>query len=69
VYQAGTYQNFPIFNHRLWRGTAGRYLFRVALQLSSLTPGTYELEARVADVRGNTSTTTWPIEVSAKASS
>ena len=63
VYAAGTYQNFPVFNHRLSWGIAGRYLFRVVLDPSRLSPGTYELEARVADVRGNSSTTTWPIEI------
>ena len=29
----------------------------------ALAPGTYELEARVADIRDNSSTTTWPIEI------
>jgi hypothetical protein len=69
VYVAGTYQNFPGFNHRSYWGIAGRYLFRVALDPSRLSPGAYELEARVADVRGNSSTTTWPIEIPAKGSS
>jgi hypothetical protein len=64
VYSAGTYQNFPGFDHRLFWGTAGRYLFRVSLDPSTLSPGTYALEARVGDVRGNSSTTTWPIEIS-----
>jgi hypothetical protein len=63
VYTAGTYQNFPVFDHRLCQGVAGRYLFRVGLDPSLLQPGSYELEARVADIRGNSSTTTWPIEI------
>ena len=69
VYEAGTYQNFPVFNHRLSWGTAGRYLFQVALEPSQLPPGTYKLEARVSDIGGNSSTTTWPIEIPGKGSS
>ena len=63
VYSAGTYQNFPGFEHRLFWGYSGRYLFRVSLDPSTLSPGAYELEARVGDVGGNSSTTTWPIEI------
>jgi hypothetical protein len=44
VYAAGTYQNFPVFDHRLSWGIAGLYLFRVVLDPSRLSPGTYELE-------------------------
>ncbi len=65
VFAPGTYQNVPVFDHQLEHGVPGRYLFRVALDPSTLTPGTYELEARVTDIRGNSSTTTWPIEIAA----
>jgi hypothetical protein len=63
VYMDGTYQNFPVFDHRLSWGVGGRYLFRVGLDPSLLQPGPYELESRVADIRGNSSTTTWSIEI------
>lgn len=63
VYAPGTYQNVPVFDDRLRLGVAGRYLFRVALDPGKLRPGAYELEARVADIRGNSSTTTWPITI------
>jgi hypothetical protein len=61
VYAAGTYQNAPLFERRVYTGIAGLYLFRVRLDTSRLAPGQYELEARVADVRGNYSTTVWPL--------
>ncbi len=63
VYAPGTYQNSPVFDSRLFNGIPGLFLFRVHLDRSRLSPGTYELEARVADIRGNSSTTTWPLEI------
>jgi hypothetical protein len=63
VYAVGTYQNVPVFDRRLDKGLPGRYLFRVSLGPRRLSPGNYEFEARVADIRGNSSTTTWPIEI------
>ncbi len=63
VYAAGTYQNSPVFDRRLYKGIAGLYLFRADLDTSRLPPGLYELEARVADIRGNSSTTTWSLEI------
>jgi hypothetical protein len=63
VYAPGTYQNVPVFERRLCRGVAGVYLFRVDLDPRTLQPGTYELEARVSDIRGNFSTTTWDLQV------
>src|SRR5439155_21843621 len=63
IYAPGTYQNAAMFGGRLYRGVAGRYLFRVHLAVSRLRPGRYELEARVADIRGNRSTTTWPLQM------
>jgi hypothetical protein len=63
VYAAGTFQNSPVFARRLYKGISGLYLFRVGLDTSRLRPGVYTLEARVADVRGNHSSTSWPLEV------
>ncbi|MDX6480877.1 MAG: hypothetical protein QOG85_1387 [Gaiellaceae bacterium] len=63
VYAAGTYQNSPVFERRLYQGIAGMYLFRVNLHASRLPAGTYEIEAKVSDVRGNSSHTTWPLEI------
>jgi hypothetical protein len=62
VYAAGTYQNAPVFDGRLYRGIAGRYLFLTGLDLSRMAPGAYKLEARVADIRGNSTTTTWVLQ-------
>lgn len=63
VYAAGTYQNCPVFDRRLYKGSRGLYLFRVDLDTSSLPPGRYALETRVADIRGNESTATWPLDI------
>lgn len=63
VFAPGTYQNVPVFNRELYQGIAGQYLFRIALDPSRLSPGRYELQARAADIRGNSSTTTWPLVV------
>lgn len=63
VYAPGTYQNFPVFDHKYGWKVRGRYLFKIGLDLHTLSPGAYELEARVADVRGNSSTRTWPLEI------
>jgi len=63
VYGSGTYQNCPVFQHHLYLGTPGRYLFRLKLHLNRLHRGLYRLAVRVADVRGNQSTASWPLEV------
>lgn len=65
VYAAGTYQNAPVFDRHLNVGVPGRYLFEIPLEPSRLSPGAYKLEARVTDIRGNSSTTTWPIQIPA----
>jgi len=67
VYAAGTYQNAPVFDRHLNAGVPGRYLFDIDLKPSELSPGSYKLEARVTDIRGNRSTTTWPLEIPAPA--
>jgi hypothetical protein len=63
VYGPGTYQNSPVFAHRIYLGTGGRYLFGLRLHLNRLSPGFYQLAVRVADVRGNRSTAVWPIQL------
>lgn len=62
VYAAGTYQNVPAFDRRLYQGIAGRYLFQTGLDPRRMAPDAYKLEARVADIRGNSSTTTWVLD-------
>ena len=63
VYGAGTYQNSPTFANHIYHGTAGRYLFRLHIHPNHLRPGVYQIAVRVADVRGNRSTTWWPLEI------
>ncbi|MDX6480643.1 MAG: hypothetical protein QOG85_1153 [Gaiellaceae bacterium] len=63
VYAPGTYQNQPEFDHRLYVAQPGRYLFPVDLRPGRLRPGSYRIVVRVADVRGNTSTTAFPIRI------
>jgi murein DD-endopeptidase MepM/ murein hydrolase activator NlpD len=63
VYAPGTYQNCPVFDHRLFSGTPGRYLFHVDLDRSRFRVGRYRLEVRVADVRGNSSTASWQLRL------
>lgn len=61
VYAPGTYQNSPVFEHKLYEGTPGRYLFRLGVDLHRLLPGRSRLEVRVADIRGNSATASWPL--------
>jgi Peptidase family M23 len=63
VYGPGTYQNSPAFAHHIYLGTPGRYLFRLHLHPNRLSPGLYRLEVRVADVGGNRSTASWPLQI------
>jgi hypothetical protein len=63
VYGAGTYQNCPVFENRLFLGTEGRYLFRLRIHPSRLRAGAYRIAVRVSDIRGNRSTTWWPLEI------
>jgi hypothetical protein len=46
VYAPGTYRNNPIFDHRLYGRTPGRYPFHVRLDRSRLRTGWYQLEVR-----------------------
>jgi hypothetical protein len=61
IYAPGTYQNHPVFDHRLFTNP-GRYLFRLNLP-SVLQPGLYRLQVQVADIRHNSSSTTWTLQV------
>jgi hypothetical protein len=61
IYSPGTYQNHPVFEHRLFHNP-GRYLFRLNLP-SELQPGLYRLQVQVADIRDNYSSTTWALQV------
>ncbi len=67
VYAPGTYQNSPVFDHQLYPGTPGQYLFRIDLGAGRLSPGSYTLEVRVADIRGNSSTSSWPLRIAGRA--
>lgn len=55
VYAPGTFQNAPVFEHQLFRGTPGVYLFWLPIHPSVLAPGRDELEVQVSDIRGNRS--------------
>jgi hypothetical protein len=66
VYAPGTYQNFPVFNHHYYYGTAGRYLFRVTrapLNTRRLPDGSYTLEVTAQDLCGNHSTYNLPLQL------
>lgn len=63
IYTAGTYQNIPVFEHRLFSATPGRYLFRLGLNASHLSPGIYRLEVRVTDMRRNSSISRWRLQI------
>jgi murein DD-endopeptidase MepM/ murein hydrolase activator NlpD len=62
IYGSGTYQNSPTFNH-IYHGMAGRYLFRLHIHPDRLSRGAYKLAVRVSDVRGNRSTSWWPLQI------
>jgi murein DD-endopeptidase MepM/ murein hydrolase activator NlpD len=59
----GTYQNLPVFEHRCFMATPGRYLFNVSLDASRLSPGAYRIQVRVADIRQNSSVSSWPLQI------
>lgn len=62
IYTAGTYQNIPVFEHRLFPATPGRYLVRLGLNPARLK-GSYQLQVRVADISHNSSTASWPLRI------
>jgi hypothetical protein len=61
IYAPGTYQNCPVFERRLFSATPGQYLFRIGLDASRQTAGSYRLEVRVTDIRQNSSTGSWKL--------
>ena len=63
IYAPGTFQNCPVFARHLYAGTPGRYLFHLRLELAHRAGGGYRLEVRVADIRGNSSTASWPFRL------
>jgi hypothetical protein len=63
VYGPGTYQNSPTFADHIFLGTPGLYLFRLDLHPNRLSPGLRKLQVRVADIRGNGSTASWPLQI------
>jgi hypothetical protein len=65
VYGPGTYQNSPVFDHKLYLGTPGRYLFLIHLHPKSLKHGLYHVSVRVSDVCQQHSTGSWPLQVGA----
>ena len=62
VYAAGTDQNSPVFDRRLTKGLPASTCSGPTSTPAG-PPGLDELEARVADIRGNSSTTTWSLEI------
>jgi hypothetical protein len=63
IYTPGTYQNLPVFDHRCFMTTPGRYLFRLGLNPARLVAGNYRLQVRVSDIRKNTSSVSWPLQI------
>jgi hypothetical protein len=56
VYTAGTYQNFPVFDHHFFWRQPGQYLFRLtrtALDTTGLQDGRYLVTVDVSDVCQN----------------
>ena len=61
VYAAGTYQNFPVFDHHDYWRHAGRYVFdltRKPLDTRSLRNGLYRIRVIASDICGNRGTLT-----------
>ena len=66
IYGPGTYQNFPVFGHRYYWKTPGRYVFRITsapLDTRRLPNGRYELQVSARDLCGNEATVSQPISV------
>jgi pimeloyl-ACP methyl ester carboxylesterase len=67
VYAAGTYQNFPDFNHHLYWHRPGNYLFNLTptpLNTRHLPNGRYGITVDVADTCGNHSSRTEHVRIS-----
>ena len=65
VYAKGTYENSPRFGAQQYTGMPGRYLFLLTggFDTTKLANGSYLVSVRVADVRGNRSTSTERISI------
>jgi Peptidase family M23 len=65
VYAKGTYENSPRFGAQQYAGMRGRYLFLLAgsFDTRTLANGSYVVSVRVADVRGNRSTSSERISI------
>jgi hypothetical protein len=65
VYAKGTYENSPRFGAQQYAGMRGRYLFLLAgsFDTRKLANGSYVVSVRVADVRGNRSTSSERISI------
>jgi pimeloyl-ACP methyl ester carboxylesterase len=66
TYSAGTYQNFPDFNHHLYWHRRGNYLFNLTptpLNTRQLPNGSYAITVDVADTCGNHSSLTEHVRV------
>ena len=66
VYAAGTYQNFPVFDHHYYWGRAGRYIFLLthgALDTRRFHDGSYTLTATAEDFCGNVGTLSERVEI------
>ena len=64
VYAAGTYQNFPVFEHHFYWRHPGRFLFKLTnkpLDTTRLPNGTYKLLVIATDLCGNSGTLTEPL--------
>jgi len=65
IYAKGTYENSPRFGARQYTGMPGRYLFLLSgsFDTRKLANGSYVISVRVADVRGNRSTSTERVSI------
>jgi hypothetical protein len=64
-YAKGTYENSPRFGDQQYAGMPGRYLYLLAgnFDTTGVANGNYQITVRVADIRGNRSTSTQRISI------
>ena len=66
VYASGTYQNFPVFEHRFYWRQPGRFLFNLTgptLDTTRFPNGAYSLRVIASDICGNRGTLTEPLRI------
>jgi hypothetical protein len=66
VYADGTYQNFPVFDHRFYWRYPGHFLFKLTrrpLDTKRLRNGVYRLRVSASDICGNRGTLTERIRI------